>query len=463
MENRRRLRQLHSMLLDGVLIFLSYFVAIAIRFRWMGGVVTVSPWSQHFILTAGLYSMVSVLVYASLHIYDEEKRRLRANCLILTMVNGIGVGVLMALLYLFRVMDFSRLALVIFWGLSSTLLVAKRMLIVLVIRRARRSGKALRHILVVGSGALANRYVREQLSVPDSGCRILGTVGTEACPQCPHLGDYDRLEQVLEQQLIDEVVVTLEPEEAFRIRHVLEAAGQQGLRITLVPIFSEYIPAAPTVRTVGSTAVINMRSIRLDHPGWAMVKRLIDLLGSAVLILLLSPVMAVIGLGVRLSSPGPVIFRQERVGLDKKPFDMLKFRSMRVNEDANTAWSCAGDPRKTRFGSFPRKYSLDELPQLFNVLRGDMSLVGPRPEIPYHVERFQKNIPLYLVRQQIRPGMTGWVQVNGLRGDTSIEDRVEYDIWYIENWSLWLDIKILLKTAFGGMVSPSETEEGTKR
>lgn len=463
MGKKQRLRQLHSMLLDGLLIFLSYFAAIDIRFRWLGGVVSISPWSGHFILTAGLYSILIVLVYASLHIYDGEKRRLRANCLILALVNGIGVGVLMALLYLFRVMDFSRLALLIFWGMSSTLLVGKRVLIVLVLRRAHRRGKALRHILVVGSGELACRFIREQNGLMDSGCRIAGTVGSEPCPGCPHLGDYDRLEQVMEQHTLDEVVVALEPEEAFRIHTVLEAAGQEGLRITLVPIFSEFIPAAPTVRTVGSTAVINMRSTRLDHPGWAMVKRIIDLVGSAVLIVLLSPLMAVIALGVRLSSPGPVIFRQERVGLDKKPFAMLKFRSMRINDQSDTAWSSADDPRKTRFGSFLRKYSLDELPQLFNVFRGDMSLVGPRPEIPYHVERFKKNIPLYLLRQQIRPGMTGWAQVNGLRGDTSIEDRVEYDIWYIENWSLWLDIRILLKTAFGGMVSPSETGKGAKR
>ncbi len=463
MRKRERLRQLHSMLLDGILIYLSYFAAIVIRFRWLGGVMSVWPWSSHFIITAGLYSVLCVLVYASLRLYDGEKRRLRSNCIMLILVNGVGVGVLMALLYLFRVMDFSRLALLIFWALSSGLLVGKRLLIVFVIRRAHRRGRALRHILVVGSGELARRYIREQNSAQESGCRIAGTIGTEACPECPYLGDYDRMEQMMAAGQYDEVVVALEPEEAFRIRSVLEAAGHEGLRITLVPIFSEFIPAAPNVRTVGSTAVINMRSTRLDHPGWAMVKRMMDLVGSAVLIVLLSPVMAVIALGVRISSPGPVIFRQERVGLDKKPFYMLKFRSMRVNDQSNTAWSSSGDPRKTRFGSFLRKYSLDELPQLFNVLKGDMSLVGPRPEIPYHVERFKKNIPLYLVRQQIRPGMTGWAQVNGLRGDTSIEDRVEYDIWYIENWSLWLDIKILLKTAFGGMVNPSEREKGAKR
>ncbi len=169
--------------------------------------------------------------------------------------------------------------------------------------------------------------------------------------------------------------------------------------------------------------------------------------------------MLVTAVGVRMSSPGPILFRQERIGKGKKPFTMLKFRSMKQNAKETTAWSTTSDPRKTKFGSFIRKYSIDELPQLFNVLAGDMSLVGPRPEIPFHVRHFKEEVPLYLVRQQVRPGMTGWAQVNGLRGDTSIEERVKYDIWYIENWSLELDIRILVKTAFGGMVNNEQLPE----
>ena len=158
-------------------------------------------------------------------------------------------------------------------------------------------------------------------------------------------------------------------------------------------------------------------------------------------------------IGTRLSSPGPILFRQERVGKDRKPFKMLKFRSMRVTGTEDTGWSTKNDPRKTKFGSFIRKFSIDELPQMFNVLAGQMSLIGPRPEVPFHVNHFKDEIPLYLVRQQVRPGITGWAQVNGLRGDTSIEERVKYDIWYIENWSLALDIKIVWKTVFGGLVN----------
>ena len=178
-----------------------------------------------------------------------------------------------------------------------------------------------------------------------------------------------------------------------------------------------------------------------------------DIAGALVLIVLSSPVMLLAAVGVKLSSPGPIIFRQKRVGLNKKPFYMYKFRSMRVNTASDTGWSTNSDPRKTRFGSFIRKFSIDELPQFFNVLKGDMSLVGPRPELPHFVDQFKEEIPLYMVKHQVRPGITGWAQVNGLRGDTSIKERIEHDVYYIENWSILLDIKILFLTLFKGFVN----------
>ena len=183
------------------------------------------------------------------------------------------------------------------------------------------------------------------------------------------------------------------------------------------------------------------------------MKRLLDVAGSLVLIVCTSPIMLAAAIGVRLSSPGPVIFKQERVGRNKKLFKMYKFRSMRVNADQDTGWSRDVDDRKTRFGSILRKLSIDELPQLFNVLKGDMSLVGPRPEVPHYVRQFKEQIPLYMVKHQVRPGITGWAQVNGLRGDTSIEARIRYDIYYIENWNFFFDIKILFMTLVKGIVN----------
>ena len=188
-----------------------------------------------------------------------------------------------------------------------------------------------------------------------------------------------------------------------------------------------------------------------------LIKRLIDFTLSLAGILILAIPMLLFALVVKLDSPGPVLFRQERIGKDKKPFYMLKFRSMRVNAQSDTAWTRDHDPRRTAWGAFMRRYSIDELPQLFNVLAGDMSLVGPRPEIPRYVDHFKYSIPLYMVRHQVRPGITGWAQVNGLRGDTSIRARVDYDLYYIENWSMLFDIKILLMTPFKGVVNHQES------
>ena len=210
-----------------------------------------------------------------------------------------------------------------------------------------------------------------------------------------------------------------------------------------------------TVDEVGDVSLVNLRHIPLDNIGNAFLKRAVDIVGSLLLIVCTSPIMLFAAIGVKLSSPGPILFKQERVGLNKKPFYMYKFRSMRVNDKQNTGWSTNSDPRKTKFGSFIRKFSIDELPQFFNVLMGDMSLVGPRPELPYFVNQFKESVPLYMVKHQVRPGITGWAQVNGFRGDTSIQGRIEHDIYYIENWTLLFDIKILFMTVF--KFSNSET------
>ena len=186
------------------------------------------------------------------------------------------------------------------------------------------------------------------------------------------------------------------------------------------------------------------------------IKRILDVLLSGCALVVLTPVLLIVAVLVRTKLGSPVIFCQPRPGKDEKIFKMYKFRSMRVNAAEDSAWSTNSDPRKTRFGSIIRKFSLDELPQFFNVLKGDMSLVGPRPEIPFHVEHFKEEIPRYLVRQQVRPGLTGWAQINGLRGDTDIAERIRYDIWYIENWTVALDIKILFRTVFGGKMVNDE-------
>ena len=192
--------------------------------------------------------------------------------------------------------------------------------------------------------------------------------------------------------------------------------------------------------------MVDIRTIPLDRLYNALIKRCMDVFISLAALILLSPLMLVIAVGVKLSTHDSVFFTQERIGKDKKPFRMIKFRSMKRNDSEDTAWSTQEDDRRTFFGALIRKLSLDELPQLFNVLKGDMSIIGPRPEIPCYVEQFRDEIPLYMIRHRVKPGMTGYAQVHGLRGDTSIKERIQYDVAYIENWSIWLDLRILAMT-----------------
>ena len=289
---------------------------------------------------------------------------------------------------------------------------------------------------------------------PELGFQILGYVADEKnWREVPRLGGFSRLRELLEEYRPDEVVAGLDIEEYTSMPRVIQACEASGVKLSMIPFYAQYMPAHPQFDSINGLPIINLRRIPLDNLGNAFLKRTMDVVGALVLIVLTSPVMLFAAIGVKLSSPGPVIFKQKRVGLNKREFYMYKFRSMRVNSRSDSAWSTNSDDRKTAFGAFIRKFSIDELPQFFNVLKGDMSLVGPRPEIPHFVEQFKDEVPLYMVKHQVRPGITGWAQVNGLRGDTSIKARIQHDIFYIENWTLLLDVKILLMTLWKGIVN----------
>lgn len=248
-------------------------------------------------------------------------------------------------------------------------------------------------------------------------------------------------------------MIALDPSEYATVQPVMAMADKYGTLLELVPFYNDFMPRRPDIDAVDDVKLVNLRSMPLSNPLNAAVKRLVDIATSSVIIIAFSWMYVIVAIGVKATSPGPVFFKQERVGLNNKSFNMLKFRSMRVNDESDTAWSTDADPRKTRFGSFIRKFSIDEFPQFFNVFVGDMSIVGPRPEIPHYVTEFREDIPRYMVRHQVRPGITGWAQVNGLRGDTSIKERIEADLWYIENWSPQLDTRIFGRTLFGGFVN----------
>lgn len=458
LQKNRRIRVFLNMLLEAGIIFLSYLLSIFIRFTLLNGIpnfITDAASTDWMILA---YSLCTVVFFYLFHLYiPAHQTTLPRELGKLVVLSVVAILTLGTVLYLFRLADFPRGALALFGVISTGALCLKRVCSRRIVAKRFQEGIGQQRVILVGSGSLASEYWRDINDYPQYGRRVIGYIGHDPDAGLgTYLGALGRTEEILETMDCDEVVVALEPEDIPHIQMVLNAAAREGLRVSMIPFYRSYFPRHPTIETVGGSILIDLRATPLDNLALAAVKRGFDIVGSAVLLVLLSPLMLITALFVKLSSPGPVFFRQRRVGLHKKEFTMLKFRSMRINKQSDTAWSGKTDPRRTRFGSFIRKYSIDELPQLINVLKGDMSLVGPRPEVPFYVHQFKESVPLYLVRQQVRPGMTGWAQVHGLRGDTSIEARVKYDIWYIENWSLWLDVRILFQTLLGGFINGEE-------
>lgn len=453
-EGKNKRLQLVFVLADILLVWVAYYLAVWVKLNLLGGIDNADMNGERMYLFILAYSIIVNILLArmSIHAYSDSRQTDRAVTLIFTVVTG-GSLLLTIWFFISHNLDFSRVVIVLFWLFSLVFLELSRYLEQLYCTKNWSKITDIKKVIVVGNGQCAQKYINiiKDQSYPLAS--IIGYIGYEKADMEDHLGNYEDLDAILEKYNPNELVIALEPHETQFMRDVLGAAAKEGTEVQLIPLFNEFFPSNPIVETVGDVTMINLRSTPLTNEWNALLKRTVDVLGSLFLIILLSPVMIVAALGVWLSSPGPVFFLQKRVGLDKKEFQMYKFRSMRVNNEEESGWSRQTDPRRTRFGSFIRKYSIDELPQLFNVLKGDMSLVGPRPEIPYYVRQFKETVPLYLVRQQVRPGMTGWAQIHGLRGDTSIEDRVEYDIWYIENWTMLLDIKILIRTVFGGFIN----------
>lgn len=444
-----------NQLLDIVLVMVCYvfssWIWLVVRNKDFVNMATIS-WGT--ILTSFAFALALSMVFMSVGFYGATRiKPLQWKLKIILLGTTAAFLVASFLLYLLRLQEFSRGVLFIFFGTTVTALCLKYTAMWFIMKRLRDRGYNIRQEIVVGTGRLARQYVDDVIDEQGLGISILGYVG-ESRKECKHrIGGFEDLAQMLVRTDIDEVVIALEPEEYPRIRELIGACEKNGVKYSIIPFYNDIIPANPIIENVGRSKLINMRANRLESVGWATAKRVFDVFASSLGLVVLSPLLLLIALGVKLSSPGPVLFKQKRVGYKRQEFNMLKFRSMKINDQENTGWSTNEDSRRTAFGSMLRKTSLDELPQLWNVFKGDMSLVGPRPELPHFVEQFKETIPLYMVKHQVMPGITGWAQINGLRGDTDIEERVKYDLWYIENWSVGLDLKIIFKTVFGGMVN----------
>ncbi len=450
-ENQKILNYL-NVFSDGVIVFPSLLLAFWIRFYVIqGGVITV-PLRSYIQFGVG-FALVQLFTFATIGLYRSFRNAaLRDELFLLWRACLLDVLLLLGWLFLDRGEHTSRGALAIFFILDVGALSLKRLILRRTLRRFREKGYNLKKVLVIGNGRMANDYIKEIQKNRELGYQIIGYIAVKTAKglDAPYLGSYEALPRVLERHNPDEVISAVEMDDYRFTPQIISDCETAGCRLVIIPLYAEYMPKHPQFDDLNGIPLLNIRRIPLDNFANAFLKRLIDIVGSALLLIVCSPALLFCTIGVAISSPGPVLFRQERVGRNKKTFYMLKFRSMRVNTTQDTAWSTQQDDRRTRFGSFIRKCSLDELPQLWNVLKGDMSLVGPRPEIPHFVDQFKNDIPLYMVRHQVRPGITGWAQVNGLRGDTPIKERVEYDIYYIENWNFWFDIRILLATLFKG-------------
>ncbi|MDR1961117.1 MAG: undecaprenyl-phosphate glucose phosphotransferase [Gracilibacteraceae bacterium] len=449
-ENQRFLNYIH-IFTDAFCLLLAVLAAYGLRFSVLPGAAEHLPLAYY--LRAGLaLTPLFLVLYSLWGLYESFRSRpVGEEIFLLAQANTAGFAAALALSALLKSVNFSRLALLFFFVFSIAAMSGKRLLLRLALRRLRAKGYNIKHVLLIGAGPLARDYLGALAGNQDLGYQVVGYVSAGGeLPDLTRLGGFADLEALLEQQMPDEVVAALEMEDFSYLRRVIHICEKTGTKVSLIPFYAEYIPARPAVDEIDGLPLINIRRIPLDNAGNALLKRTLDICGSLFLIVLTSPLMLLLTLLVKISSPGPVIFRQERLGRGKKPFVMYKFRTMIVNDEAQTAWSTDRDARRTRIGAFLRKFSLDELPQFFNVLAGDMSLVGPRPELARFALEFKESVPLYMVKHQVRPGITGWAQVNGLRGNTSIPRRIDYDLYYIENWSVGFDLRILFLTLVRG-------------
>lgn len=460
-DNQKYFNRLH-LVLDMFIIAFSYWAAWYLKFRmnFLGSGIKSMSFAKYM---SALYFVVPgyIILYVAFHLYTSKRvqgRRLEFGNIL--KANTIGALLFLTALYLLKEQDFSRTMIFVFSCLNVFNELLARTIIRIVLRSMRRKGFNLKHILLVGYSRAAEAYIDRINANPQWGYVVRGILDDDTPRGTMYkgvkvIGRVDNLLVILPENRLDEIAVTLGLEHYDRLEEIVNLCEKSGVHTKFIPDYNSIIPTKPYTEDILGLPVINIRYVPLTNTFNAIVKRIVDIFGSIVGIILSSPIMLITAILVKCTSKGPVIYKQERVGLHNKKFMMYKFRSMAVQEakDEKTKWTTKGDVRVTKVGRIIRGTSIDELPQLFNILFGDMSLVGPRPERPFFVEKFKEEIPRYMVKHQVRPGLTGWAQVNGLRGDTSIKKRIEYDLYYIENWTLGFDFKIIFLTFFKGFIN----------
>lgn len=462
-DNQKVLNRIH-VLLDAMLVAGSYIFAWYIKFVLLksadDALVGHHSMEKYFSL---LYYIIPgyLVIYYLCDLYISKRySSVEREIFNVIKANVLGLGVVIVIMYIMKLQDFSRAMMFYFFVLSTIGTVLERQIIRKVLRTLRKRGYNLKHVVLVGYSRAAESYIDRILENPQWGYVVCGVLddhipaGTEY-RGVKVLGRIANLDVILPENKLDEIGITLSLQDYGQLEELVRQCEKSGVHTKFIPDYNSVISSNPYIEDLTGLSVVNIRYVPLTNTINMVIKRIMDLIGSFILIILFSPVMLISAVMIKLTDGGKVIFKQERVGLHNKTFMMYKFRSMRQqkDEEEKEGWTKKGDPRITGIGRFLRKTSLDELPQLFNVLFGQMSLVGPRPERPQFVEKFKEEIPGYMIKHQVRPGMTGWAQIKGFRGDTSIRRRIECDLYYIENWTLMMDIKILFLTIFKGFVN----------
>ena len=443
--------------IDVAVLTVAFVLSYYTRFDVLHG--APRPPTRETLITLHLVLVLFPVAYRQSRLYATNRIRTHLEEVFELFKATITASLVLVALTYFGRERYSRLTLALFAGYSFVLVAATRVAFRVWLEEMRRRGLNLKSILLVGAGELGERVVETIESHTELGFRVTGVLSRDlllpgtTVRGVPVIGTTDELDRILAEHPVDQVILALPSEDTALLKTLMEKLALRTVDVKIVPDLFQYVTLYGGLEEFGGLPIVSLQGGPLE--GWNLVaKRVFDILFSAMALLLASPILLGVAVAVKLTSRGPILYRQERMGMDGAVFPILKFRTMRTDAESEGAqMATAGDARRTPVGAFLRRTSLDELPQLFNVLRGDMSLVGPRPERPVFIEEFKRQIPKYHLRHKVKAGITGWAQINGLRGQTSIQKRIEYDLYYIENWSLLLDLKILVRTALGGFLS----------
>jgi len=459
LKQKRQLFEYLFIAADLLVVSAAWLIAYWLRF--MTGLIPVDkgvPEFGHYASMLIFIWLIWAFVFRRMGLYRPMRGVRRSRELwVLVNANALSILLLISMTYLFREksIQFSRLVFLYFWVLATFLSVCERSMLRFLLRELRRKGFNLRYMLIIGAGKVASDVVSRIRLHQELGVQLVGCLSREGVERrgpggIPVVGKYSDLRTFLARTDIDQVVVALPLEDHQLLPDVMAELQDSILDIKVVPDLYQFASIGGAIEEFEGLPVISLQGCPLDGIN-LFTKRILDLAIAGLSIVVFSPLMAFIAILVKLTSRGPVLFKQERVSFDGTSFRIIKFRTMVADAEAQgPGWTTPGDGRVTLIGRVLRSTSLDELPQLFNVLRGDMSLVGPRPERPVFIEEFRQRIPRYMLRHKVPAGITGWAQVNGWRGDTSIDKRIEYDLYYLENWSILLDLKIMCMTVLNG-------------